>query len=118
MSVWFEDFFMDCQSVRITKTIEALSWWRRWLTCHVFNRRKWRTARAYSRVTIDMVYMDHPLRDEMWDLHERAWADVYGIVIPTSQNNACGCESGVIRSLGRDNDEIIEDCPKCTKKLK
>jgi hypothetical protein len=25
------------------------------------------------------------------------------------------CENGIIRSLGRDNDEIIEDCPHCTE---
>lgn len=27
------------------------------------------------------------------------------------------CTNGVIRSLGRDNDEVIEDCPKCSKAL-
>ncbi len=31
-------------------------------------------------------------------------------IVPT----ACGCTNGIIRSLGRDNDEIIEDCPLCS----
>ena len=26
----------------------------------------------------------------------------------------CQCTNGVIRSVGRDNDELIEDCPDCS----
>lgn len=26
----------------------------------------------------------------------------------------CQCTNGVIRSIGRDNEEIIEDCPRCS----
>jgi hypothetical protein len=25
----------------------------------------------------------------------------------------CECENGIVRSLGRDNDETVSDCPKC-----
>jgi hypothetical protein len=31
-------------------------------------------------------------------------------------NDTCPkCTNGIIRSLGRDNDEVIEDCPDCMK---
>lgn len=26
----------------------------------------------------------------------------------------CECVNGIVRSLGRDNDEVIEDCPRCS----
>lgn len=39
------------------------------------------------------------------------------IVLTAGMNpeaTACECENGIVRSLGRDNDEIIEDCPRCS----
>ena len=30
------------------------------------------------------------------------------------EGQPCQCTNGVIRSMGRDNDEVIEDCPDCS----
>lgn len=30
------------------------------------------------------------------------------------EGQRCQCANGVIRSAGRDNDEVIEDCPNCS----
>lgn len=30
------------------------------------------------------------------------------------EGQRCQCTNGVIRSVGRDNDEVIEDCPNCS----
>lgn len=42
------------------------------------------------------------------DPTDREVMDQHGFIRP-----ACDCTNGVIRSIGRDNDGIVEDCPRC-----
>lgn len=34
--------------------------------------------------------------------------------IRAKEAKTCQCTNGVVRSVGRDNEEIIEDCPNCS----
>jgi hypothetical protein len=70
---------MALKDSSITKAILAIPVWERWFVCHVLERKKWKLARAYSEVTIDLIYSGHPFQDEMRILQENAWADVYGV---------------------------------------
>lgn len=64
-----------------------------------------------------------PDREEPWKGHlsdlkfdaERRLKEWLTEVCAPLVRATCQCQDGQIRAVGRDNDEIIENCPDCTK---
>lgn len=51
---------------------------QRFLIC-MMNRKEHKVAHAYSVVTVDLLYKDHPSTMEMWKKSDELWAKLYGI---------------------------------------
>jgi hypothetical protein len=52
---------------------------KRFFICTLLRRKQWKTARAYSIVTMDMLYSDHPDAHKMWEKSDELWAKLYDI---------------------------------------
>ena len=50
----------------LQKAIQDISAIKRFFICMFIRRKQWKLARAYSIVTVDLLYKDHPSTDEMW----------------------------------------------------
>lgn len=62
----------------LQKAIADIHVFRRFLIC-LFNRKEHKIALAYSIVTVDLLYKNHPMMDEMWKKSDELWAKLYGI---------------------------------------
>lgn len=49
-----------------------------------------------------------------WCIHTRLDLRAAVDAARAEEGQRCQCTKGVIRSVGRDNDEVIEDCPNCS----
>lgn len=59
--------------------IEKINCLKRMWICLVTKRKLHKLARAYSIVTVDHIYSDHPRTDEIWQKSDELWARLYDI---------------------------------------
>lgn len=58
--------------------IASISIIKRFFIC-MMNRKAHKVAVAYSVITVDLLYKDHPATMEMWAKSDELWAKLYGI---------------------------------------
>ena len=63
----------------LQKAIQDISAIKRFFICMFLRRKQRKLARAYSIVTVDLLYKDHPSTDEMWNKSDELWAKLFDI---------------------------------------
>lgn len=73
-------------TMNINEQIEKIPGWKRFLICHL-NRRKWKVARAYNTVCVDLMHgLNWELGDTIREHGNVKWAELYGVVAPKLDN--------------------------------
>lgn len=58
------------------KTIPPL--YKRVFICCVLNRKKWKLARAYSKVAVDLLFTEeHEMSEKIREKSDKLWAEIY-----------------------------------------
>lgn len=72
--------------MNINEQIEKIPGWKRFLICHL-NRRKWKVARAYNTVGVDLMHgVNWELGDTIRKHGNVKWAELYGVDAPKLDN--------------------------------